>query len=161
MIPVWLLRYLPHLIVVILAVAGVAYAVHHVREGVRRELEPQIHRLETELRAERADRARAEAASDAYQSELAGLRASPRPTAPVRLCRAAPVPRPKPPAEGTDGTPAAPGSGPQGAGEGATEGPDIGPDLYALADACDVVAARLRALQGWVRDGSGTEARQP
>ena len=161
MFPPLLLRYLPHLILVILAVAGMAYAVHHIREGVRRELEPQIDRLETELRAERADRARAEAASDAYQSELAGLRTRPTPAAPVRLCRAAPLPRPKPPAEGTDGTPAAPGGGPQGVGEGVTEGPDIGPDLYALADACDVVAARLRALQGWVAAPSDPTAPRP
>ena len=153
MIPPFLLRYLPHLILVILAVAGMAYAVHHIREGVRRELEPQIDRLETELRAERADRARAEAASDAYQSELAGLRTRPAPATPVRLCRAAPVSGTGQAAQGTDGAAAAPGSGPEGAGEGVGEGPgpDIGADLAALAASCDVVAARLRALQAWAQ----------
>jgi len=163
MFPPLLLRYLPHLILVILAVAGMAYAVHHIREGVRRELEPQIDRLETELRAERADRARAEAASDAYQSELAGLRTRPTPAAPVRLCRTPSVSGTGQAAQGTDGAAAASGSGPEGSGEGAGEGPgpDIGPDLYALADACDVVAARLRALQGWVAAPSDPTAPRP
>lgn len=163
MLPPLLLRYLPHLVLAILAAAGVAYAIHNIREGVRRELEPQIDRLEAELRAERADRARAEDAADAYQSELAGLRNRPAPSAPVRLCRAPAVSGTGQAAQGTDGTPAASGSREDGVGEGLGEGPgpDIGPDLYALADACDVVAARLRALQGWVASEPATAPPRP
>ena len=96
-------RYLPHLFVVAVASAGIAYAGFHVREGVRRELEPKIARLEAELAAERADRKRSEAASSAYQAELADLRNRPVPRASVRLCRAPTVPTPGKAPGGADG----------------------------------------------------------
>jgi hypothetical protein len=52
---------------------------------------------------------------------------------------------------GADGAASRPGSGAEGTGgdSGEGPGPDIGADLAALAASCDVVAARLRALQGW------------
>ena len=145
-------RYLPHLFVVAVASAGIAYAGFHVREGVRRELEPKIARLEAELAAERADRKRSEAASSAYQAELDDLRNRPVPRASVRLCRAPAVFAPGKAPGGTDGATTPAGSRPEGVTDDSGEraGPDIGPDLYALAASCDAVAARLRALQGWV-----------
>jgi hypothetical protein len=152
MMPVWLLRYLPHLIAAVAVVAAAAWGVHKIREGVRDELEPEIRRLETQLRAERADRARAETALDAYRAELDGLASRTQPATPVRLCRTAPVRSPKPPTEGADAAaPAAGGdAGQVGADSGEGSGPDIGPDLRDLAASCDAISARLRALQGWV-----------
>jgi hypothetical protein len=150
MMPVWLLRYLPHLIAAVAVVAAAAWGVHKIREGVRDELEPEIRRLETELRTERADRARAETALDAYRSELDGLASRTQPATPVRLCRTAPVRSPKPPAEGTDAAAPAAGSDAGSLGADTGEGPDIGPDLRNLAASCDTISARLRALQGWV-----------
>ena len=148
--PVWLLRYLPHLIAAVAVVAAAAWGVHKIREGVRDELEPKIVRLEQTLAAERADRRRAEDASDKYRQELDALATRPRPSTPVRLCRAAPVRSPKPSAEGTDGAAPAAGSDAGSLGADTGEGPDIGPDLRDLAAACDAISARLRALQGWV-----------
>lgn len=147
--PVLLLRYLPHLIAVAVLIGGAALAVHKIREGVRNELEPKIDRLETELRAERADRARAEAASDAYRTELDGIDRVPRDTRPVRLCRTPAVPRAPHTPEGTDGSAPAAGGDAEAPGADSGEGPDIGPDLRDLARSCDKEIAKLRALQGW------------
>lgn len=148
--PVLLLRFLPHLVAVAVLIAGVALAVHKIREGVRDELEPKIDRLEIELRAERADRARAEAASSAYQAELDSVDRVPRDTRPVRLCRTPAVPRAPQAPEGADGAATAAGGRTETLGEDSGEGPDIGPDLTDLARSCDREAAKLRALQGWV-----------
>jgi len=152
----WLWRYAPH--AVIAAGLGLAciYGVYTLREQGRAELRPQIERLEAELAAERADRARAERAADSYQSEMDRLRqrAANRTVdrTPVRLCVS-----PAPPAgdapQGTDGTPTTARSDDRPAGSDPKAGPDIGADLYALAAACDAENAKLRALQGWVKDG--------
>ena len=152
----WLWRYAPHAVVA--AGLGILciYAVYTFREQGRAELRPQIERLETALAAERADRARAERAADSYQSEMERLRerALNRTVnrTPVRLC-VTPDPKGWAAPEGTnDPAPAtrsddgSPRSNPQA-------GPDIGADLYALAAACDAENAKLRALQGWVKDG--------
>ena len=148
--PYWLLKYAPHLVAVAVLIAGAALAVHKIREGVRDELAPKIDRLETELRAERADRARAEAASSAYQTELNSVDRVPRDTRPVRLCRSPAVSRAPQPPEGTDGAAPTAGGRTETLEEDSGQGPDIGPDLTDLARSCDREAAKLRALQGWV-----------
>lgn len=85
-------------------------------------------------------------ASEGYQNELSTLRAARTPSRPVRVCRdvpAAPSNRP---------TPGGPDAATPGAGALPQEpGQDIGPDLYGQADEADELAARLRALQEWVR----------
>lgn len=148
--PYWLLKYAPHLVAVAILIAGAALAVHKIREGVRDELAPKIDRLETELRAERANRARAEAASSAYQTELNSVDRVPRDTRPVRLCRSPAVSRAPQPPEGTDGAAPTAGGRTETLEEDSGQGPDIGPDLTDLARSCDREAAKLRALQGWV-----------
>ena len=149
--PYWLLKYAPHLVAVAVLIAGAALAVHKIREGVRNELAPKIDRLETELRAERADRARAEMASSAYASELAALASRPIRNTPVRLCRQpAAVPARSAP-EGVVGAAPTAGNGAGSAGANLEEGPDIGPDLRELAAQCDAQNAKLRALQRWAQ----------
>jgi len=153
----WLWRYAPHAILA----AGLGllciYAVYTFREQGRAELRPQIERLETALAAERADRARAERAADSYQSEMqrlrerAASRAVNRPV--VRLCNNAPAASEGDAALRTTGSSATTGSDERTTGANPTPGPDIGADLYALAAACDAENAKLRALQGWVKDG--------
>ena len=156
MIVGWLWRYAPHAILA----AGLGllciYAVHTFREQGRAELRPEIERLEAALAAEKADRARAERASDAYQSEMESLRqraassAANRP--PVRLC-VAPDPQGRAAPEGTDDSTPAPRSDDGAPRNDPQAGPDIGADLYALVAACDAENAKLRALQGWILDG--------
>lgn len=152
--PVWLLRYLPHLAAVaaLCAVVWMAYAWAYGRgaeagTAAAVAAEQARDKALATLAAERLDRQRAEEARDAYHAELETVRNRPVPRQPVRLCKPAAVPVASP-AEGTDGPAAAAGSdaGPAGA----DIGPDIGPDLRALALSCDETAARLRALQGWV-----------
>ena len=153
----WLWRYAPHAVVA----AGLGllciYAVYTFREQGRAELRPQIERLETALAEERADRARAERASGSYQLEIERLRERAARTAanrtPVRLCLNTPVSQGGAAAEGTDDPAPAPRSDDGSAGSNPQAGPDIGADLYALAAACDAENAKLRALQGWVKDG--------
>ena len=159
---IWLsaIRYAPQL----LAVVGILFGAHLVYDyGRAREqakLRPElisaqaeINSLRARAQAERIARERVEKTLEAYHAEVLEIRTRPVPAAPVRLCRN-PAPRlPATPAApgGADGAAPSPGSGAEGArgdsGEG--PGPDIGPDLAALAASCDVVAARLRALQGW------------
>jgi hypothetical protein len=152
----WLWRYAPHAILA----AGLGllciYAVYTFREQGRAELRPQIERLETALAAERADRARAERASDSYQLEIERLnkRTLNRTVnrTPVRLC-VTPVAQGGAAAEGTNDPAPAPRSDDGSAGSNPQAGPDIGADLYALVAACDAENAKLRALQGWILDG--------
>jgi hypothetical protein len=153
----WLWRYAPHAILS----AGLGllciYAVYTFREQGRAELRPQIERLEAALAEERADRARAERASGSYQLEIKRLRkrtldrAINRPV--VRLCNSAPATSDGDAALRTTGSSATTGSDERTTGANPTPGPDIGADLYALAAACDAENAKLRALQGWVKDG--------
>jgi hypothetical protein len=150
-VPYWLLKYAPHLVAVAVLIAGAALAVHKIREGVRDELAPKIDRLETELRAERATRIRAEMASSAYASELAALASRPVRSAPVRLCRDPGAVRPGYAAPRTDDPAPAAGSGAGSAGANLEQGPDIGPDLRELAAQCDSQNAKLRALQKWAQ----------
>jgi uncharacterized small protein (DUF1192 family) len=152
----WLWRYAPHAILA----AGLGllciYAVHTLREQGRAELRPQIERLEAALAAERADRARAERASDSYQLEIERLRERAARTAanrtPVRLC-VTPAPQGGATPEGTNDPASSSRSNDGSAGSNPQAGPDIGADLYALAAACDAENAKLRALQGWILDG--------
>ena len=138
-------------------IIGVGYAAGHyvmeqAREEGRSEVRAEVTRLEDALAGERADRARAEAAEGAYRAEMAALAAR-RPAAnPVRLC-VSPTPVPtRDPARGADDPAAAARLDDDRPGGDPAPGPDIGPELYALAASCDAEIARLRALQGWVRD---------
>lgn len=153
MIPWWLWRVAPYAIGVVVIVVAAWGALHNAREEGRAELKPQIERLERALAAEQANRARAEAASNSYRSEMDAIRSRPPVSRPVRLCvNPAPVPSPRDPAFGTDGASTTAGSNAGSAGSNPQAGPDIGPDLYALAQSCDAEIAKLRALQGWVND---------
>lgn len=149
MIQAWLLRQAPY---VILSVAMILFAYwigSSLIERGRNEIRPQVAKLEQELATERANRARAEAASSAYAQELADLNRRPVRNTPVRLCRSPdPVPA-RPAAEGVTDTASPTGSDAGSAGADLEAGPDIGPELRALAKACDMENAKLRALQGW------------
>jgi len=153
----WLWRYAPHALIAAVLGLTCIYAVYTLREQGRAELRPQIERLEAELAAERADRARAERASGSYQLEIERLnkRAVDRAVnrTPVRLCVSPPAPPTGNAAQGTDGATTPTGSNDRPAGSDLKAGPDIGADLYALAAACDAENAKLRALQGWIKDG--------
>ena len=153
----WLWRYAPHALIAAVLGLSCIYAVYTLREQGRAELRPQIERLEAELAAERADRARAERASDSYQLEIERLnkRAADRAAnrGPVRLCVSLPAPPIGDAALRTNGSSATTGSDERKVGGDPKAGPDIGADLYALAAACDAENAKLRALQGWVKDG--------
>lgn len=153
----WLWRYAPHALIAAVLGLTCIYAVYTLREQGRAELRPQIERLEAELAAERADRARAERASGSYQLEIERLnkRAVDRAVnrTPVRLCVSSPAPPTGNAAEGIDGAAPSAGSDDRPAGSDPKAGPDIGADLYALAAACDAENAKLRALQGWIKDG--------
>ena len=149
MIPLWLWRYAPHAIAAAFIGLIAAYGIHRAKEQVRAELEPKIESLETQLAAERADRARAEAAASAYRSEIDALRSRPVPRTPVRLCVETPAPVGGT-AERVDGPATTTAGGNELARGDIAQGPDIGPDLYALAQMCDAEFAKLRALQKWV-----------
>jgi hypothetical protein len=153
----WLWRFAPHALIAAVLGLSCIYAVYTLREQGRAELRPQIERLEAELAAERADRARAERASASYQSEMERLRerAANRTVnrTPVRLCVTPAAPPAGDAALRTNGSTTTTGSDERKAGGDPKAGPDIGADLYALAAACDAENAKLRALQGWVKDG--------
>ena len=148
MIPGWLLRWLPTVILVVGIGLAAAWSVHALREQGRAELRPQIASLEAQLATETSNRQRSETAANAYLAELEYLRRRPVPAGPVRLCRN-PVPRSGNPAPVPDGSAAATGSDVGPARGDLEEGPDIGPDLRGLAFDCDAEIARLRALQRW------------
>lgn len=151
--PWWVWRVAPYALGVAIIVMAAMGALHNAKESGRAELKPQIERLEAALKAERADRARAEAAADSYRSEMDALRNRPVPRTPVRLCRdPKPVPTTFSPADGVTRTTTTSGGDAPAPGDYSEAGPDIGPDLYALALACDAEIAKLRALQGWVND---------
>ena len=150
MIPLWLWRYAPHAIVAALLGLVVAFGIHRAKEQVRAELEPKIESLEAQLAAERADRARAEAAANAYRSEMDALRSRPVPRTPVRLCNEARATPADSAPQGVDGPATTTAGGNELARGDIAQGPDIGPDLYALAQMCDAEFAKLRALQKWV-----------
>ena len=142
---------LPYLLLAILLIGVGGYAGHWIMERGRAELRPTVAQLERDLASERAARKRAEEISNAYATELDGLRSRPVPAAPVRLCRAPAVPRTPSAPEGAAGpsAPAGGGVGPTGADSGEGAGPDIGPELRGLALQCDKENAKLRALQQW------------
>lgn len=159
---IWLsaIRYAPQLLLAV----GIAFGLHLAFDAgktrARASLEPQLISLQAEVnyararaQAEQMARERVEKTLESYHAEILEVRTRPAPVGPVRLCRN-PAPRlPATPAApgGADGAASRAGSGAEGAGgdSGEGPGPDIGPDLAALAASCDVVAARLRALQGW------------
>lgn len=153
----WLWRYAPHALIAAVLGLSCIYAVYTLREQGRAELRPQIERLEAELAAERADRARAERASASYRLEVERLnkravdRAANR--APVRLCVSPKAPAIDDPSLRTHGTSATTGSDKRMDGGNLKAGADIGAALYALAASCDLENAKLRALQGWIKDG--------
>ena len=153
----WLWRYAPHALIAAVLGLSCIYAVYTLREQGRAELRPQIERLEAALAAERADRARAERAANSYQSEMDGLRKRVADRngnrVPVRLCVSPPAPAAGDAAQGTDGAAPTAGSDDGSPRSNSQAGPDIGEALYALAAACDAENAKLRALQGWVKDG--------
>jgi hypothetical protein len=152
----WLWRFAPHALIAAVLGLSCIYAVYTLREQGRAELRPQIERLEAALAAERADRARAERASDSYQLEIERLRERTLNRTvnrtPVRLC-VTPDPQGGEAPEGTDDPAPAPRSDDGSARSNPQAGPDIGADLYALVAACDAENAKLRALQGWILDG--------
>jgi hypothetical protein len=153
----WLWRFAPHALIAAVLGLTCIYVVYTLREQGRAELRPQIERLEAELAAERADRARAERASDSYQLEIERLnkRTLDRTVnrTPVRLCVSPSAPPTGDPSLRTNGSTTTTGSDERKVGGDPKAGPDIGADLYALAAACDAENAKLRALQGWVKDG--------
>lgn len=153
----WLWRYAPHALIAAVLGLSCIYAVYTLREQGRAELRPQIERLEAALAAERADRARAERASASYQSEMERLRERTINRAvnrtPVRLCVSPAATTIDDTSLRTTGTTSPTGSDNRQAGSDPQAGPDIAADLYALAAACDAENAKLRALQGWVKDG--------
>jgi hypothetical protein len=155
-IPLFLARIAPYAIISAFVIISGFAAGQWIKEQGRKELRPQIERLEAALAAERADRARAERASGSYQLEIERLRERAARTAanrsPVRLC-VTPAPQGGAAPEGTDDTAPAPRSDDGSAGSNPQAGPDIGADLYALVAACDAENAKLRALQGWILDG--------
>ena len=141
-------------------ILGVGYAAGHwimeqVREEGRAELRAENEQLRGELERQRIDRSRAESATAKYLAELEVLRRAAR-TRSVRLCVSTSAVRAGEPAARADEPAAA-----AGVGDGAARsnpqawqpGADIGRDLFDLAAQCDAEIARLRALQGWVRDG--------
>jgi hypothetical protein len=154
--PLFLARISPYAIISALVIISGFAAGQWIKEQGRKELRPQIERLETALAEERADRARAERASGSYQLEIERLRERAARTAanrsPVRLC-VTPAPQGGAAPEGTNDPAPAPRSDDGSAGSNPQAGPDIGADLYALAAACDAENAKLRALQGWILDG--------
>ena len=156
MIPLFLARIAPYAIISAFVIISGFAAGQWIKEQGRKELRPQIERLEAALAEERADRARAERASGSYQLEIERLRERAARTAanrsPVRLC-VTPDPQGGAAAEGTNDPAPATRSDDGSAGSNPQAGPDIGADLYALAAACDAENAKLRALQGWVKDG--------
>ena len=137
-------------------ILGVGYAAGHwimerAREEGRAELRAENEQLRGELERQRIDRSRAESATAKYLAELEVLRRAAR-TRSVRLC-VSPTPVPtRDPARGADDPAAAARLDDDRPGGDPAPGPDIGPELYALAAFCDAEIARLRALQGWVRD---------
>jgi hypothetical protein len=161
---IWLsaIRYAPQLLLAV----GVAFGLHLAfdagKSRARASLEPKLISLQAEVnhararaQAERMARERVEKTLESYHAEILAIRTRPAPAAPVRLCR---NPAPRVPATAAapgraDGAASRPGSGTEGAGGDSAEGPgpDIGADLAALAASCDVVAARLRALQSWAQ----------
>ena len=157
MIPLFLARIAPYAIISAFIIISGFAAGQWIKEQGRKELRPQIERLEAALAAERADRARAERASGSYQLEIERLReraarsAANRPV--VRLCNNAPTTSEGDAALRTTGSSATTGSDERTTGANPTPGPDIGADLYALVAACDAENAKLRALQGWILDG--------
>ncbi len=74
MTPLFLARISPYAIISALVIISGFAAGQWIKEQGRKELRPQIERLETALAEERADRARAERAADSYQSEMQRLR---------------------------------------------------------------------------------------
>lgn len=141
-------------------IGAVMWAVHSLREQgrdeVRAELEPRIEAAEAALAHERADRKRAEDASNAYQREIADLRIAPVDVPVVRLCRhTITVPAAGNSARRSDATAAGPGSDAGAPPADPAPGPDIGPDLMRLALRCDEISAQLRALQSWARNTPG------
>ena len=157
MISLFLARIAPYAIVSAFVIFSGFAAGQWIKEQGRKELRPQIERLEAELAAERADRARAERASDSYQLEIERLnkRALDRTVnrTPVRLCVSPKAPAIDDPSLRTHGTSATTGSDKRMDGGNLKAGADIGAALYALAAASDAENAKLRALQGWVKDG--------
>ena len=157
MTPLFLARIAPYAIISALVIISGFAAGQWIKEQGRKELRPQIERLEAALAEERADRARAERASGSYQLEIERLRkrtldrAVNRPV--VRLCNNVTATSDGDAALRTTSSSATTGSDERTTGTNPTPGPDIGADLYALAAACDAENAKLRALQGWVKDG--------
>ena len=146
-------RFAPYALGLVILVAAAMGALHNAKEAGRAELKPEVERLAAALKAERADRARAEAAASAYRSEVDVIRSRPVPTAPVRLCvNPKPVPSTFTPTDGTTRTTTTSGGDAPAPGDYLEAGPDIGPELYGLARDCDAEIAKLRALQGWIRD---------
>jgi hypothetical protein len=150
MIQAWLLRQAPYLILS----AGVLLFAYWIGSSLiergRNEIRPQLEKAQEELATERANRARAEAASSAYSQELANLNRRIVRNTPVRLCVTPSVSQDGAASQGADGSASQPGSDLGSAGSDLAAGPDIGPALRGLAMACDAENAKLRALQGWV-----------
>jgi hypothetical protein len=161
---IWLsaIRYAPQLLLAV----GVAFGLHLAFDAgktrARASLEPKLVSLQAEVnhararaQAEQMARERVEKTLESYHAEVLEIRTRPAPVGPVRLCRNPASRLPATPAApgGADGAASRAGSGTEGAEGDSREGPgpDIGADLAALAASCDVVAARLRALQAWVQ----------
>lgn len=149
MIQAWLIRQIPMLILSAAIILFGYWIGSSLIERGRNEIRPQLEKAQQELAVERANRARAEAASSAYAQELADLNRRPVRTGPVRLCVSPPAVPTGQSASGVADSAAPGGSDVEPAGGNLEAGPDIGPALRDLAMACDMENAKLRALQGW------------
>lgn len=139
-------------VLVVLLTTGIGFGVHCLKELGRNELRPKVAELESLLAAEKASRARAEAAANSYRAELDYLASRPVSATPVRLCRTVPTMPAAVPAPRSDDAASRAGIDDRPAGGDLEAGPDIGPELYGLAKTCDAEIAKLRALQGWIND---------
>lgn len=159
--PLFLLKFLGkywiEIVAAILIVAVLAYVNHKGYVRAEAKYKPLVaeqtlraDQAEADLKAERINLQKAQAASKAFQDEAqtlaAAAAAAPVPRVRCLVTRAG-VPEATAPS-GSNG--AAPRDGPR------TEdlGQDIGGQLYGLADSCDVAAARLRGLQTWAKSVS-------
>lgn len=151
MIQAWLLKQVPYVILAAGLLLLGYWIGHTLIERGRDEFRPVVERLQFELDNERATRKRNEEAIDGYLAELEVIRKRPRPSNPVRLC-VTPAPQANGTSSATDGATASTGSSAGEVREDLVAGPDIGPELRELAFQCDAENAKLRALQGWVKE---------
>lgn len=149
--PLWLIRYLPHIALAAAFGLGTIWVVHQraradAAEARAEAAEAAAAQAQAALERAAEDARIARKATEGYLNEIDRLRVR-QPARAVRVC---PQPAPRvsevPGAPGGTDAPSAPGGElPAGTGQ------DIGPRLYSEADRADELAARLRALQEWLK----------